>query len=990
MIVINGFELVQEREINELKTKARLFRHLRSGARLLSLENTDENKVFGITFRTPPGDSTGVAHIMEHAVLCGSQKYPVKEPFVELEKGSLKTFLNAMTFPDKTCYPVASQNLQDFYNLIDVYVDAVFHPLITPQTLDQEGWHYELDDLDSPLVYKGVVFNEMKGAYSSPDNILGRYAQKSLFPDNTYGVDSGGDPAIIPDLTYTRFKAFHATYYQPANSYIYFYGDDEPDERLRRMDGYLLAALENGDFNRALVDSAIPLQPRFSQPRRQASPYDAGDETERRKGMLVVNWLLPDPLDAQRSLGLAILSYILIGTPASPLRKTLIDSGLGEDLAGVGLENDLRQMYFSTGMKGIRVEDRDFDKVEALILETLEQLANEGIDPETVAAALNTTEFRLRENNTGAFPRGLLLGLRALSTWLYDGDPLAPLAFETPLQAVKARLATGEPYFENLIREHLLDNTHRTTVILQPETGYDARLEKVEQARLADERARLSTGQLQEILENTHQLKLRQETPDSPEALATIPSLQLADLERKNKLIPIEVSEQSGSCILFHDLFTNGIVYLDLGFDLHRLPQEYIPYASLFGRVLLEMGTQREDFVRISQRIGQTTGGIRPTFFISSLYGKAESAAWLFLRGKATLEHAGDLLAILREVLLTVRLDNRERFHQMVLEEKADLEAALTPAGHRLVNARLRSFFSEAGWLDEQMGGVSYLYFLRRLAEEVEHDWPGVLERLEEIRSRLVEGGRTIANVTLDAAGWETFKLQLVDFLQSLPVYPGVSGGSRPWKINFAPCNQGLAIPAQINFVGKGANLYELGYNLDGSFNVITNYLRTTWLWEKVRVQGGAYGGFCLFDYRSGVLTYLSYRDPNIRETLDIYDQTGHFLLQLDRSRLSESELTRSIIGAIGDMDAYQLPDAKGYTSMARYLAGETDEWRQQRREQVLSTNLEDFHIFGEALERAVRSGRVVVMGAEQALKELNNWHLAQLPGQKFKIEKVL
>lgn len=990
MTVISGFELIQEREIPELNTKAYLFRHIQSGARLLSLENADENKVFGITFRTPPGDSTGVAHIMEHAVLCGSQKYPVKEPFVELEKGSLKTFLNAMTYPDKTCYPVASQNLQDFYNLIDVYVDAVFHPLITPLTLDQEGWHYELDDLESPLVYKGVVFNEMKGAYSSPDNLLGRYAQQSLFPDNTYGVDSGGDPTVIPSLTYAQFKTFHATYYQPANAYIYFYGDDDPVERLGRMDGYLSAALTNGDFNHAQVDSTIPIQARFSQPRRLVNSFDAGDETEARKGMLVVNWLLPDPLDAERSLGLSLLSYILIGTPASPLRKALIDSGLGEDLAGVGLENDLRQMVFSTGMKGIQVGGGDFDKVETLILDTLEQLADQGIDPETVTAALNTTEFRLRENNTGAFPRGLLLGLRALSTWLYDGDPLAPLAFEAPLQALKARLAAGETYFENLIREHFLENTHRTTVILKPEAGYDARLEAAEQARLAEAHAGLSTEQLQSIIDNTNVLKLRQETADTPEALATIPSLKLEDLERANKLIPLEVFEQPGSRILYHDLLTNGIVYLDLGFDLHCLPQEDIPYASLFGRVLLEMGTEREDFVRLSQRIGQTTGGIRPAFFISSLYGKTESAAWMFLRGKATQERTGDLLAILSDILLTARLDNRERFRQMVLEEKADLEAALAPAGHRLVNARLHSFYNEAGWVDEQMGGVSYLYFLRRLVDELERDWPGVRVRLEAIRSRLVESG-VIANVTVDAAGWKTFQPQLVDFLQSLNVSQGVTTGStQRWRTNLAPRNQGLAIPAQVNFVGKGANLYELGYELNGSVSVITNYLRTTWLWEKVRVQGGAYGGFCMFDYRSGVLTYLSYRDPNVNETLEIYDQTGQFLRQLDHSRLSESELTRSIIGAIGDMDFYQLPDAKGYRSMTRYLAGETDEWRQQRREQILSTGLDDFHTFGEALERAAQAGRVVVMGAEQALIEANDQGISGLSGAVLEIEKVL
>ncbi|MBP1693885.1 MAG: peptidase [Chloroflexi bacterium] len=707
MSYYHGFELIYEKEIPELNTRARLFRHVKSGAQLLSLENEEENKVFGITFRTPPVDSSGVAHIMEHAVLCGSQKYPVKEPFVELLKGSLNTFLNAMTFPDKTCYPVASQNVQDFYNLIGVYMDAVFHPLISEQAFNQEGWHYELENLDDPLVYKGVVFNEMKGAYSSPESLLGHSVQRSLFPDTTYGVDSGGDPQVIPQLTYAAFKSFHETYYHPANAWIYFFGDDDPDERLRRMDEYLR------EFDARMVNSEIGLQPAFPEPRREYIPYDAVDEAGGKKSMLAVNWLLPETTDTEQTLGLSILAYILIGTHASPLRKALIDSGLGEDLVGAGLENDLRQMYFSTGLKGIADGDegasKKINQVEELIWTTLAKLAEEGIDPETVAAALNTVEFRLRENNTGSFPRGLLLMLRCLTTWLYDGDPLAPLAFEAPLQAIKQRLSAGERYFEGLIRQHLLENRHHTTVILQPESGLGARQEQAEQKRLASIRDALSVEELQAILDQTRALKLRQETPDTPEALATIPNLKLTDLDRENKVIPCEVSELSGSRLLYHDLFTNGIAYIDLGMDLHQLPQEYLPYAALFGRVLLEMGTQAEDFVRLSQRIGRTTGGIRPSYFITAVLGEAEqsrtgSAAWLFLRGKATLEHTGDLFAILHDVLLSARLDNPQRFRQMVLEEKADLEAALTPSGHRLVNMRLHSFFGEAGWVNEQMG----------------------------------------------------------------------------------------------------------------------------------------------------------------------------------------------------------------------------------------------------------------------------------------------
>lgn len=975
MPTVHGFELLLESDIVELKTHARLFRHAASGAQLLSLENSDENKVFSINFRTPPADSSGVAHIMEHSVLCGSEKYPVKEPFVELMKGSLNTFLNAFTYPDKTCYPAASQNLQDFYNLVDVYADAVFHPLLTPLTLAQEGWHYELDDITAPLVYKGVVFNEMKGAYASPDSLLGRFAQRSLFPDHPYGEDSGGDPQIIPNLTYAQFKAFHETYYQPSNARIYFYGDDNPKERLRRMDKILKG------FPIFRVDSSVPLQTAFSAPRRREFSYDSGELGESAKSMLVVNWLLPEITDPELRLGLELLAAILIGTPASPLRKTLIDSGLGEDLAGVGLENDLRQMYFSTGMKGINSENGDLDKVERLVVETLTRLAQEGIDPGTVAAAVNTAEFRLRENNTGSFPRGLLLMLRCLTTWLYDGDPFAPLAFEKPLGAIQDRLAAGEQYFEDLLQRFILGNTHQTTVVLAPEAGLSGRQEQAEQEKLAKIRAGLSSAELLAVLENNRRLIERQEALDRPEDLETIPSLSLNDLDRQQKLIPMESGEAGGVRTLYHDLFTNGIVYLDLGLNLRVLPQEYLPYAALFGRVLLEMGTAVRDFVGLSQHIGRSTGGIRPAFFITTPIGSSQALTWLFLRAKATSANTAEMLNILDEVLRTATLDNPERFRQIVVEEKADLESALTPAGHRLVNTRLNSFLNEAGWIDEQMGGVSHLYFLRRLLAEIDHSWPAVLAKLVDIRDLILNRESMLVNITVDQTGWQAFLPQLTPFLAALPRKPAVFPA---WQFTPVVHDQGLAIPAKVNYVGKGANLFDLGYSPDGSAAVINNYLRTTWLWEKVRVQGGAYGGFCVFDHRSGSYTFLSYRDPNLAETLEIYDQTGKFLRQLDLDRLTQAELTKSIIGTIGDLDVYQHPDAKGYTSMTRYLVGEADSLRQQRRERILSTTLEDFHRFGAVLEQVETIGRVVVMGAESDLLSAN------IPDRRLVIEKVL
>lgn len=959
MTTTHGFTLVREQDIAELRTKARIFRHDKTGAELLSLENDDENKCFGITFRTPPDDSTGVAHILEHGVLAGSRKYPLKDPFAELLKGSLKTFLNAFTYPDKTCYPVASTNLKDFYNLVDVYLDTVFYPLLRRATFEQQGWHYELERPDGPLIYKGVVFNEMKGVYSSPDSLLGRYTQQSLYPDITYGVDSGGDPKVIPDLTYEHFVQFHHRFYHPSNARMFFYGDDDPTERLRILNDYLK------DFEPIAPNSEVPQQPRFAAPRHVTWPY----ATTNGEGKTYVNvaWML-DTADPETALARAILEHVLLGTPAAPLRKALIDSGLGEDVTG-GLGDYLQQPFFAAGLKGVPSDKAD--QVESLVLDTLANLARDGIDPATVEASLNTVEFQLRENNTGAFPRGLVLMINALNTWLYGGDPLAPLMFEQPLAAIKQRVANGERVFEGLITRELLDNAHRTTVLLEPDASLAEREAAAERERLTAVRAAMSAADLQAVLDNTEQLKRLQATPDAPEAIASIPTLTLADLDRENKPIPLAETRHGDTPIMFHDLFTNGIVYLNVGLDLHQLPQELLPYVPLFARGLLELGTSRETFVQLSQRIGRTTGGVRPQTFTSVRRDADGAAAWLFLRGKGTLAQTGDLFEILRDVLLDVRLDNRERFRQIVLEEKAGREAGLIPGGHQVVNTRLRSHYTEADWAAEQIGGVSYLFFLRELAQQIERDWPSVLSALERIRATLVNRSAMLCNVTVDAASWRQVEPQLGGFLDGLP---GGAVQRVAWQPTPGALNEGLVIPAQVNYVGKGADLRALGYQPGGAAMVITRFLLTTWLWERVRVQGGAYGGFASFDHRSGLFSFLSYRDPNLLETLDVYDGTSTFL---HGTTVDETALTRSIIGTISDMDAYQLPDAKGFTSMVRALVGDTDAIRQQLRDEVLGTTAADFRAFAEALEQVRAHGRVVVLGGpavEAAAAERPGW----------------
>jgi Zn-dependent M16 (insulinase) family peptidase len=554
----------------------------------------------------------------------------------------------------------------------------------------------------------------------------------------------------------------------------------------------------------------------------------------------------------------------------------------------------------------------------------------------------------------------------AMSTWLYDGDPLAPLAFEAPLQAIKDRLSAGGRYFESLIRQYFVENEHQATVLLKPDPNVRQEQEAAEQERLAQTKATMSEGELRQVIENARRLKELQEAPDPPEALAAIPTLTLGDLDKENKLIPLEVTQTGESTMLYHDLFTNGIVYLDLAFDAHTLPQDLLPYVPLFGQALVKMGTESEDFVKLSQRIGRKTGGISPSVFTSAVVGAPQAAVRLVLRGKATVTQADDLLEILRDILLTCKLDDQQRFKQLVLEAKAQHEAGLVPGGHRVVNTRLRAQFGEAGWVSEQMSGVEQLLFVRQLAEDIEKDWPGVLAKLETVRSAVANRNGLVCNVTLDRDNWSALEPKLAGFVASLPAAPSETVA---WTPVPPAAFEGLTIPARVNYVGKGANLYEHEYGLDGSILVIGNLLRSGYLWERIRVQGGAYGAYFIFDRHSGVLTYLSYRDPNLLGTLDNYDGTSQFLRDLD---LSQDELVKSIIGAIGRIDDHQLPDAKGYTSMVRYLVRESDEARQCLRDEVLSTTAADFGTFADVLQRVSERGRVVVMGSQGAIDAAN------------------
>ncbi|MGE4421535.1 MAG: insulinase family protein [Pseudodesulfovibrio sp.] len=954
-----GFTKIREMEIAELASTAIVYRHDKTGARVLSMINDDENKVFGISFRTPPEDSTGVAHILEHSVLCGSDKYPVREPFVELLKGSLQTFLNALTFPDKTCYPVASANVQDFYNLVDVYLDAVFHPRLTENTLKQEGWHYEMESPDRDMTYKGVVFNEMKGAYSSPDSLLYDHSQQSLFPETTYGLDSGGDPAVIPDLTFDQFMAFHRDHYHPSNSYAFFYGDDDPEKRLEILDA-VFSQYEAIDVSK----TRVPLQPRFAEAKTVRKGYPASDRLA--KGMFTVNWLLAETADANLNLALHILEHILIGLPSSPLKKALTDSGLGDDLAGVGLEADMRQMFFSVGLKGMHPSNAI--KVESIIFHTIKELVENGIDARDIEAAVNSVEFSLRENNTGSYPRGLSLMFQVLSTWLYDddeneGDPLALLPFEKPLANIKAWLENGDKIFEELLARLFLHNPHRTTVLLEPDQKLARTLAKAESDRLKEAKKAMTPDQVRAVIDEAAELKRLQAEPDAPEALKTIPRLSVADLPAENRPIPTEVCTLGGRELLFHDLATNGIAYLDFGFDLAVIPDELLPYAGVFGRALTEAGTTERDYVDLSQRIARISGGIWAQPFASAVRDSKDAAVRLFLRTKATGDRIAPTCEIVTEILTSAKLDNKERIGRIVAEARARAEQRLVPSGHMIVATRLRARTHAAHAMDEAMTGLTNLLFLRDLEKRIEDDFRKVAKDLEKFRTLLLNRSTLIVNATMDAELFALAEPAAAAVVEALPA-DGPAPAER--TIPTLPAREGLAIPAQVNYVGKGCGLTEHGIALTGAAQVVNKLIRTGYLWEKVRVQGGAYGAFCIMDRLAGALALVSYRDPNVADTIKAFDGLADYL---ETVNIDADELEKSIIGAIGEIDTYQLPDAKGFTAMARHLTNQDDDYLQTVREQALSASEKDFRELAQAVRVVAQNGDICVLGDSLAME---------------------
>ncbi len=953
----HGFKLIRKETVEEIQSEALIFKHEKNGAELIILENDDDNKVFSVTFRTPPSNDFGVPHILEHSVLCGSKKYPVKEPFVELMKGSLQTFLNAMTFPDKTMYPIASRNQKDFFNLMSVYLDAVFYPNITKETFMQEGWHYELEDVGSEMVYKGVVFNEMKGVFSSPEGVLDRHLAHSLFPNTTYGCESGGDPKSIPNLTFEEFKEFHKQYYHPSNSRIFLYGDGNTEDYLKFLNDEYLK-----DFDSQEVNSTIQLQKKFTDTERQEIFYPVSkEETLEKKTFIVLGLKLGSSTDSEHCLSMEILSHILIGTSASPLRKALLESELGSEVIGGGFDDNRLETIFAVGLKGTEKEHET--KIIDLILSTLQGLVENGIDKNQIKSSVNTIDFKLREANFGGFPKGIVYNIHALGSWLYEGDPLSHLRYEELMANIKVQ--AEENYFEDLISKFILNNTHRSIIVLSPKPGLAEEEESEAKNILKGIKDSLSNQELENVVEETKRLQALQMAVDPPEKLATLPRLELNDVNKQAPLYPGEIKKENSPKILLHDLFTNKIAYTQMCFNARQVPKDKIQYLPLLGRLITGMGTNKRDYVGMSQHIGIHTGGISSSHFSSvTMKDRDEILSFVNFNGTALMEKADELFDIYSELFLERNFGNYKRLQEIIRSAKANMEASIVPSGNQYVLTRLQAYHSQIGRYNEITEGITFYLFLENLLERVEKDPEEVANCFKEVAELVFRGENLLANITCEGKDYSQLEEKTLNLSKN---FPNGNSTSLPFKFDPIQTNEAFITASTVQYVGKGANLFDLGYKYSGKFEVLKSVLRTGYLWEKVRVQGGAYGSMIGFDYFTGDLGLVSYRDPNLMETLNIYDEIADFLEQLE---LDRDELEKIIIGCVGHLDPPLTEDRKGSIAKVEFLTGINQEFKQKRLEDLLQTQLEDIKGFAPLFREVKKSGKVCVLGNEDKIKK--------------------
>ncbi len=952
------YEILDEHRVEDVQSDGFILRHKKSGARIAILSNNDDNKVFYIGFRTPPEDETGVPHIIEHTTLCGSKKFPVKDPFIELAKGSLNTFLNAMTYPDKTVYPVASCNDQDFKNLMDVYLDAVFNPNITKyeEIFKQEGWHYELTGKDDELKINGVVYNEMKGAYSSPDEVLSSQIYRSLFPDNTYSKDSGGNPEYIPKLTYEAYLDFYHKYYHPSNSYIYLYGDMDVVERLEWLDKEYLSLY---DYKK--VNSEINKQPAFDEIKNVEAQYSITmDDSQENKTYLSYNRVVGDSLDEMLYQAFDVLDYALVSSPGAPVKQALIDAGIGDDVYG-SYDAGILQPVFSFVAKNANASQAD--EFESIIENTLKEVVKTGINKEALLAGINSSEFKFREADFGQFPKGLLFGLNCLDSWLFD-DMKPFIHLECLGTFAKLRKAVDTDYFEKLIQEYLLDNTHGSSVTVKPKRGLGNEREEALAKELSDYKASLSDEEIKKLIEDTEHLKKYQEEPSSDEDLRKLPMLTRADMKKNAMPFSNIEDELLDVKVVRHDIESNGIDYISFLFDAGDFAQSELGYLGFFTNALGLVSTEKYSYTDLANATNIYTGGISTgTASHPDIKDRNNFVFKLEVKLKVLEKNLDKALELMEQMLLSSDFTDTKRLGELVAQIKARLQANLSSSGHLVAAMRSMSSFSRYALYQDELKGVAFYRSICHIEKELSESPKSVSDKLAAIAKKLFARNRMLISFTGNNEAYGNAKPSLEKVIAGFDKMSAIGNQA---EVHFNTAKEAFIDASQIQYVAKTGDFICEGYEYTGALRLLRIILSYDYLWINVRVKGGAYGCMNTF-LRSGESYFVSYRDPNLSDTLDVYDRIPEYIKSFSPD---ERDMTKYIIGTFSALDTPMNPEAKGSRSLSAYLEGITYEQIQKERNEILNAQPEDIRRLADLVEAVLKKDSICVIGNENMIKE--------------------
>ena len=951
---LKAYKKIEKKYIKDIDSECYILKHIKTNAKVLLISNDDENKVFSIAFRTPPTDSTGLPHILEHSVLCGSRKFPVKDPFVELMKSSLNTFLNAFTSPDKTMYPVASCNDKDFANLMDVYLDATLYPNIYKyeEIFKQEGWHYELDNKDNDVIINGVVYNEMKGAYSDPNQILFRESMASLYPNTCYGVSSGGKPEDIPSLTYSDFLNFHKRYYHPSNSYIVLYGNMDMEERLEWMDKAYLS-----DFDAIEIDSSINKEEKFTEINNVRIAYPIGQEEDlNNKTMMSYNISIEDMSDPVLTMSNTILSYVLLDAPGAILKQALIDAGIGKAISG-GYQDGLNQPMFSVIAKAC--EENQKDSFIKIIEDTLKSIVNNGIDKKTLLATVNYYEFMYRESDFGRMPKGLVYAMNALGTWLYDLNPFTSLEVSSCFDKIKELVNTN--YFEELIEKYYINNSHKSIVCIYPDKNCQNDKDNKLKEKLREYKNSLDEKGINKLVQDTLNLKKYQMTPSTEEELRSLPTLTRDDI--KKEILPFSNLEKevNGIKVLHHDYFTNGIAYLKLLFDIDKIEEKYLPYINLLTTVLTKLNTEKYSYQELDNEINIKTGGL---YFNPVVYSMKDNQYKLVIQAnvKSLFDNVNDTCDLLLEIIENSKFDDYQRLKEIIFEQASLLQNRIISGGHVTALTRALSYINEYYKLQDETDGIAYYQFIKNLEKNFDNEKENIANTLKFLAKNLLRKDNLLISITSDKDNYDKVNNSFDKF--------NMLNDKCEIKFDYVfkenILNEGFKTPSNVQYVARVGNFADKGYKYSGAINVFKKALSTDYLWMKVRVDGGAYG--CMTNFGlNGNVYFVSYRDPNLSKTNKVYDGILEFIDSFDKT---EEEMTKYIIGAFGDIDAPMSPRDKGYSSLVNYFLGRSEEEIMNQRKEMITCTDKDVKALKDLVKAVLDYNVICVIGNENKIDE--------------------